>query len=242
MFPTIIGHRGMPYAAPENTMASFKAAIDSGADGLETDLHMTKDGELVLIHDVTLDRTTSGKGLVAEHSLKELKELSAGYWFNDQYKDEKIPSLRDFLEFTAGKNLLINIEIKNDKKSYPGIEKKLLEILKEYNISNNVLLSSFNYDSLLKIKELDSKIKTGILYLCRLVKPWELAIRLGADALHPFFYSLREKNIWGISKSGLQINPYTVNSPLLMKKMIDMGVTGIITDRCDILSSMKTAG
>jgi glycerophosphoryl diester phosphodiesterase len=239
MFPKIIGHRGIPHLAPENTMASFKLAVDKGADGLETDIQMTRDGELVLIHDETLDRTTNGTGLVLTHTLSELKALDAGSKFDPAFKDEKIPTLREFLEFAAGKDLLINIEIKSGVILYPGIEKKLIDLLHEFGLTKNVIISSYNHYALVTCKALDSSIKTGILYMAGLFNPWDYARTVGADALHPLFYSVRPETIGGMKESGLLINPYTVDSPRDLKNMIELGVDGIITNYCDVLYQMK---
>jgi glycerophosphoryl diester phosphodiesterase len=242
MFPTIIGHRGVPHLAPENTMASFEAAVKNGAEGLETDVQMTRDGELVLIHDETLDRTTDGSGFVAAHTLKELKSLDAGSRFNPAFKGERIPTLREFLEYVSGKGLLINIEIKSGIVLYPGIEQKLIDMLQSFGLGKNVIISSYNHYSLVTCKELDSTIKTGILYMAGLYNPWDYAKTVGADALHPLFYSVRPEIIGGMRNSGLLINPYTVDSPGDMKNMIALGVSGIITNYCDVLSKMKTGG
>ncbi len=242
MFPKIIGHRGIPHLAPENTMASFEAALVNGAEGLETDIQMTKDGELVLVHDEMLDRTTNGKGLVAMHTLKELQSLDAGSHFNAVFSNEKIPTLREFLAFVSGRDLLINIEIKSGVVLYPGIEQKLIEMLHEFNLTENVIISSFNHYSLVTCKEIDSSIKTGILYMAGLYNPWDYAKTVGADALHPLFYSVRPETIGGMLGSGLLINPFTVDNPGDMKNMIALGVSGIITNYCDVLFAMKTGG
>ena len=242
MFPKIIGHRGVPHLAPENTMASFKTAVANGAEGLETDVQMTKDGALVLIHDETLDRTTNGKGLVLNHTLKELKSLDAGSKFSPDFENERIPTLREFLEYVSDKDLLINIEIKSGVILYPGIEKKLIEMLHEYGLGESIILSSFNHYSLVTCKEIDSGIKTGILYMAGLYNPWDYAKAVGADALHPLFYSVRPETIGGLRDSGLLINPYTVDSPGDMKNMIALGVSGIITNYCDVLDQMKKGG
>jgi glycerophosphoryl diester phosphodiesterase len=242
MFPKIIGHRGIPHIAPENTMASFAAAVAAGADGLETDVQMTSDGELVLIHDETLDRTTNGKGLVVSHTLKELRELDAGSRFHESFKNERIPTFREFLEYVSTKDLLINIEIKSGVVLYPGIERKLIGMLHEYHMTQNVIISSFNHYSLMTCKEIDSGIKTGILYMCGMVNPWVYAKSIGADALHPLFYAVRTETVGGMLESGLLINPYTVDSPSDMKNMVSLGVTGIITNYCDVLKSMKDGG
>lgn len=240
MFPTIIGHRGIPHLAPENTMSSFKLALGKGADGLETDVQLTRDGELVLIHDELLERTTNGAGLVAAHTLKELRDLDAGGWFSPEFRGEKIPTLREFLEFVTGRDILVNIEIKSGVVLYPGIEQKLIDMLREYGVTKNVVLSSFNHYSLVACKEIDGAIKTGILYMCGMVDPWVYAKSINADALHPLFYSVRPETIGGMKDSGLLINPYTVDAPRDMKNMIGLGVDGIITNYCDVLSGIKS--
>ena len=242
MFPKIIGHRGIPHLTPENTMASFRAAVENGADGLETDVQMTKDGELVLIHDETLDRTTNGKGLVLTHTLSELKSLDTGSKFDPAFKNEKIPTLREFLEFVSGRDLLINIEIKSGVVLYPGIERKLIHMLHEFGLGHKTIISSFNHYALVTCKEIDSGIKTGILYMAGLYNPWDYAKTVHADALHPLFYSVRPETIGGMKASGLLIHPYTVDSPGDMKNMIALGASGIITNYCDVLSKMKAGG
>ncbi|SHI21599.1 glycerophosphoryl diester phosphodiesterase [Sporobacter termitidis DSM 10068] len=239
MFPAIIGHRGVPHLAPENTMASFKLALESGADGLETDVQMTKDGELVLIHDELLERTTDGTGLVATHTLGELRALDAGGWFSPEFKGERIPTLREFLEFVSGRDLLVNIEIKSGVVLYPGIEQELIALLRAYGVTENVIISSFNHYSLVACKEIDGAIKTGILYMCGMVNPWVYAKSIGADALHPLFYSVRSETIGGMKDSGLLINPYTVDAPRDMRNMIGLGVDSIITNYCDVLRRIK---
>jgi glycerophosphoryl diester phosphodiesterase len=223
-------------------MISFKTALEKGADGLETDIQMTKDGELVLIHDETLDRTTNGSGLVMMHTLAELKSLDAGGKFSPAFKSEKIPTLREFLEFVSGRDILVNIEIKSGVILYPGIEKKLIDMLHEFGLRDNIVISSFNHYSLVACKEIDAGLKTGILYMAGLYRPWDYAKTVGADALHPLFYSVRPETISGMRESGLFINPFTVDSPGDMKKMIALGVSGIITNHCDTLYQMKNEG
>jgi glycerophosphoryl diester phosphodiesterase len=238
MMPVIIGHRGIPSRMPENTMASFMAALGLGATGLETDVQMTKDGELVLIHDETVDRTTNGSGLVAGHTLSQLRALDAGGWFHERYAGEKIPLLSEFLAFAADKDILIDIEIKSGVVAYPGIEEKLIAMLHEYGVAHRTVLSSFNHYALLTCKQIDSTIKTGILYMCGLVDPWVYAGSIGADALHPLFYSVRPETIGGMRESGLDVYPFTVDAETDMKRLLALGVSGIITNRCDVLAGL----
>lgn len=238
-FPLIIGHRGAPKMAPENTLASFRTAMGLGVDGLETDVQKTSDGHLVLCHDETLDRTTNGRGLIKDYSLAELKKLSAGAWFAKEYEDEKIPTLRELLDLVHDRDLLINIEIKSGVVLYPDIEKDTIAMIHEYGIEHKVILSSFNHYSLVTCKEIDSSIKTGILYMAGLYEPWEYAKKIGADALHPFFYNIKPEIMEGIRKNKIMVNPFTVNSESEMKYMISMGVDGIITDYPDRLIKIK---
>lgn len=126
-----------------------------------------------------------------------------------------------------------NIEIKSGIVLYHDIEKKLIEMLHRYNLGKNVIILSFNHYSLVTCKQIDGSIKTGILYMERLVNPWDYAKGIGADALHPFFYTVRPETIVGMKQSGLIINPFTVDRHQEMKAMIDMGVNGIITNYPD---------
>jgi glycerophosphoryl diester phosphodiesterase len=240
MFPQIIGHRGFPYAAPENTMASYIAAVDAGADGLEIDLHMTADGEPVLIHDDTLDRTTNGLGPVAAHTLAELRKLSAGTAFGRQFPNARIPALREFLDYFAGLGLFLMMELKQGPAPNPGIEQKVIALLHEYQLPRSVILSSFSSATLETCKRIDPLIKTGILYKYRLVRPWNYAKSIGADCLCPQFRALLRSGAARVKQKGLLLYPFTVNHPRTMKRMIRCGVTGIITDRCDLLKKMKS--
>ncbi len=239
IFPKIIGHRGVPHLAPENTMASFKKAIDIGVDGIETDVQLSKDGEIVLCHDEKLDRTINCKGLLKDFTLEELKGLSAGAWFSKEYENEKIPTLRELLEFVHDKDILVNIEIKSGIIMYPNIEKLTIDMIHEYRMEHKVIISSFNHYSLLECKKIDSTIKTGVLYMSGLVEPWDYAKKIGAEALHPFFYNIRPEIMEGIKKNNIMVNPFTVNGEREMKYMIVMGVDGIITDYPDRLIKIK---
>lgn len=239
MFPKIIGHRGVPHLAPENTMASFKKAVELGAEGLETDVHKTKDGKLVLIHDEKLERTTDGSGLVGQYTLSELQEFSAGIRFSPEFKDERIPTLEEFLDFVSEKGVYINIELKTGVVEYPGLEQDVIDALHRYHMEGRVILSSFNHESLRTCKKIDSSVPTGILYMCGMVEPWIYAKRIGMDALHPLYLSIRPEMMESIRENGLQLNPWTVDEPEAMKAMIDIGVSGIITNYCDRLHDLK---
>lgn len=238
-FPKIIGHRGAPRLAPENTISSFESALKIGVDGIETDVQETSDGQLVICHDEMLNRTTDGKGLLKDHTLAELKCLSAGSWFSDEFKDERIPTLREFLNLVKDTGVFINLEIKSGVILYPDIEKLIIDMVHEYNMERRVILSNFNHYSLLTCKEIDNSIKTGALYMCGMVDPWIYAKRIGVDALHPFFYNVRPEIMGGIKENHLLVNPFTVDEESHMRYMISMGVNGIITNYPDKLLKIK---
>ena len=140
----IVGHRGVAALRPENTLVSFKYAIELGLDGIETDIHMSADGELVLIHDDTLERTSNGNGSVCDFTLKELKELDVGSWFSEEYAHQRIPTFREFLELVNGKELFLNVEIKDPREI---VIEKTLALLREYHIQKeNFVIASFHSD------------------------------------------------------------------------------------------------
>ncbi|SHK16758.1 glycerophosphoryl diester phosphodiesterase [Geosporobacter subterraneus DSM 17957] len=231
--PLIIGHRGASAYAPENTMASFKKALALGADGLEIDVQMSKDGHLVICHDERVDRTTDGTGAIQALTLKELQKLDAGSWFSKEFKGEKIPVLEDLLDCLRGRNILLNIELKNGIVLYEGLEEKILEALGIYRMEHCTVLSSFNHYSLLKIKGLNPRIKVGILYVAGMVRPWEYARSIGADGLHPIYYSVRPEIVAGAQTHQMPIYTYTVNEISDLEKIAGMEVAGIITDYPD---------
>ncbi|WP_073340419.1 glycerophosphodiester phosphodiesterase [Clostridium grantii] len=223
-------HRGASGNYPENTMLAFEKAIEMGATGIETDVQMTKDGELVILHDEQLNRTTNGNGLLKDYSLKEIKKLDAGSWFSQDYSSCTIPTLKEFLELTSKTKLKINLELKSNIIQYPNIEEKVIDMIYKYNMDNKVILSGFNHYSMVKCKEISSNIKTGLLYMSGLYKPETYIKYVVADALHPYFYALNQDIITGIQKSGIMINTFTVNDEKYMKFFASAKVDGIITN------------
>lgn len=129
-----IAHRGFSGNYPENTMLAFKKAVEAGCDGIETDLHMTRDGIIVICHDETIDRTTNGSGFINDYSYEELCKFDAGIKFGEEFEKEKIPAIDEFLDYVRDKSLLINLELKNDVIHYGELEKKVIEKVYEYNL------------------------------------------------------------------------------------------------------------
>jgi glycerophosphoryl diester phosphodiesterase len=231
-------HRGASAVCPENTMAAFRKSLELGATGIETDVQMTRDGGLVLIHDEELSRTTDGTGYVKDKTLREVLEADAGSWFGAEFKGERIPTLEDLLDLLQGQGTILNIELKNGIFLYPGMEEKVIAAVRGFNMSERVVLSSFNHYSLAYCKSLAPDILTGILYMEGLYRPWDYAASLKANALHAYHYAVLPEFVSEAAKHGIDYHPFTVNDPGRMKYLIEAGVSGIITDHPDLLAGL----
>jgi glycerophosphoryl diester phosphodiesterase len=232
--PVIIAHRGASKQAPENTMAAFRRALELGAGGIETDVHLSADGHLMVAHDEKVDRTSNGKGLIRDKTFDELRSLDFGSWFSPEFKDERIPELDELLQLVSGWNGLLNIEIKNGPVFYPGIEQAVASAVRKYKLTNRTIISSFNHYSLVEIRKIDPEIKTAPLYMAGLHEPWKYAHSIGSIAIHPLFYNIVPEVVKGCKLNNIMINPFTVDHPEQIKAMIRAGVDGIITNVPDI--------
>lgn len=234
-----IAHRGFSGKYPENTMIAFKKAVEVGCDGIETDVHITKDGVIVICHDEMLYRTTNGEGFIKDLTYNEIKKLDAGIKFGEEFKNTRIPNIDEFFNYMKNKNLLINIELKNGIIEYENLEKRIIEKVYEYKLKDRVILSSFNHYSMAKVKAIDSSIKTGLLYAANLYKVHEYAQKVKADAVHPYFPTvMKEDIVKEIKNNNLAINTYTVNEKKYMKALVELGVDGVITNYPDTLSKL----
>ncbi|WP_326497923.1 glycerophosphodiester phosphodiesterase [Clostridium sp. ZS2-4] len=234
-------HRGASAYYPENTMLAFEKALELGATGIETDVQMTKDGVLILMHDELVNRTTTGRGFIKNYTYKEIRKLDAGSWFRGDFKNIKVPSLDELMDLLMDKNIQLNIELKNNIILYEELEEKVIQKIYKYNMQNKVIISSFNHYALEKCKEISPEIKIGLLYIAGLYEPEKYAKRLGAEALHPYFYAVNnDEIIKNIKKTGLMLNPYTVDEESYMKFFVDHGVDGIITNYPDKLNKILT--
>lgn len=234
-------HRGASAVCPENTMAAFRKSLELGATGIETDVQMTRDGGLVLIHDERLDRTSNGKGYLKDHTLAEVRKLDAGSWFGPDFKDEPFPTLEELLDLLKERDTVLNIELKNGVFFYPGMEEKVIAAVRKYGMDDRVILSSFNHYSLASCKTLAPEIRTGILYSEGLYRPWDYAASLPADALHAYLPTVLPEFVSEAAQHGIAYHPWTVNDPKQMKALIEMQVAGIITDYPDVLAGLLAA-
>lgn len=226
-------HRGASGYCPENTMAAFVKAIELGSHGIETDVQMACDGELVLIHDEAVDRTTDGSGYVKDYAYAALSMLDAGSWFSSDFRNERIPKAEELIILAKKYNILINFEIKNSVVNYPGIEDKLVSLISKYDMTDKIILSSFNHYSMVYCKNKYPNIKTALLYSDILYKPSSYCNFVGADAIHPYFKNIDKEIINEAHNKGLLVNVYTVNETSDIKRLLDWGVDGIITNYPD---------
>ena len=178
----VMAHRGFSSKAPENTMSAFIQALEAGAEGIELDVHLTGDGEVVVIHDHTLERTTSGSGPVSEMTLAEVQRFDAGAWFSQEFAGEKVPSLREVLELVKEHNVLLNVETKA-ALGYEQLNDKVALLLDEYALWEKTIISSFNHYALVHMKQIRPQARTGILYNCGLVNPWDYAKSIAAHCI-----------------------------------------------------------
>lgn len=228
--PLIIAHRGASAVAPENTLAAFELAHQASADGIELDVMLCKDNQLVVIHDDTVDRTTNGSGRVRDMTYAELKELDAGSHYSADFVGEKIPLLSQVCEL-FGKKLLINVELKNYATPFDDLTAKVIELTEKFNIVDSVLLSSFNPINLIKARKINKKISLGLLtYPGKSGKILRgcLARLLPYDAMHPYFSDTDTDLVQHMHKINRRVNVWTVDDPAELLRLKMLGVDAII--------------
>lgn len=238
--PLVYAHRGARDVAPENTLAAFRAAVQAGADGVECDVSRCATGEIVILHDETLDRTTNGRGLLAQTPYQVLRELDAGVWFSPRYAGEKLPLLIELLDF-AGSSLRLNIEIKGTGERDDGLEAEIARLLTARGQIPTTIISSFNPWALKRMNAADPAIACALLYSSDSpTYPLVPALidRLHLRALHPEYTLVDEEYISWAHHLGYSINVWTVNKQEDMLRMIQLGVDGIITDHPALLRSL----
>jgi glycerophosphoryl diester phosphodiesterase len=224
-----VGHRGARGHAPENTMASFQKGADMGVDAVETDVQLSKDGEVVLIHDYTVDRTTDGRGFVKDMTLAELKKLDAGSWYDPTYAGERIPILADLLVW-AKDRVGVALEIKNGPIYYPGIAEKTTRLVRQHGMERQVILISFDHLVLREAKQIAPEIATGILYVGGLADAVAAARAALADSLNPHWAYVTPELVRTAHAAGLAISPWNPDDPATLRMLSDMGVDSAGTD------------
>lgn len=230
-------HRGFKSKFPENTMIAFKEAVKVGAQGIEFDVHLTKDGQVVIIHDERLDRTTDGTGRIMDYNLNELKNYNAAKG-QPNIGFQGIPTLEEYILFIKDYDIITNCELKTGVYWYKNIEEKVYELFKKHSLLDRLIISSFNHKSILKMKALDSKIPCGLLIDSWLDKPWEYVKKLGCEYYHPSCYAVDKEMVDKLHEHNIGINVWFGVEPYDYKKIYALGVDGLITDHPDKIKSI----
>lgn len=240
--PAIIAHRGGCAYAPENTLAAFKKAAEQGADGIELDVRLSADGEVVVFHDADLDRTTNATGAVNSYPLAALKEFDAGSWFSDEFAGEKIPTLREVLDL-VGDEMLINIELKGPVMLSSRLPEKVAGVVTDSGGRKDIIFSSFNPWLLRHVGRLLPGSKLGMLlppgaaaivakvFSYFVLKPW---------SYHPHHSFVTPSFVRFANQFKRPILAYTVNKSADLRRLCGLGIYGIITD--DPLKAMTVRG
>ncbi|MGK2905576.1 MAG: glycerophosphodiester phosphodiesterase [Desulfuromonadales bacterium] len=222
--PFLWAHRGASCCSPENTMTAFAAAVESGADGLELDIHLSRDGIPVIIHDETLERTTNGRGLVAGKTWRQLQQFEAGGWFSAEFAGESIPSLEEVLQ-TFGGQLKLNLELKEFRAGMA-----VLDLLSLYP-SAEIVVSSFNVDLLKSLRSVKGDLPLAVLFDSG---NWRHAVRVSKDlsacAFHPMASLVTRPMIAACRQAGLSVSVWTVDRASVAKSLVRAGISGLFTN------------
>jgi glycerophosphoryl diester phosphodiesterase len=229
--PVVIAHRGNSAHAPENTLAAFVSAAEKGADAIEFDVKLTSDGQVIVLHDPSVDRTTNGTGKVAQISLSALQALDAGAWFSDQFRGERVPTLAEVLE-SVGRRLHLNIELTNYSTPGDDLVPRVVELVRKHGLEERVLFSSFFVKNLTKARKLLPAVARALLVLPGTLGIIGRSISWRGDyfALHPNLASMSSRLVDRVHAGGKRVQVWTVNTEMDQARMTSLGVDGIITD------------
>lgn len=237
----IFGHRGAKAYFPENTLMSFQKAMEMGADGLELDIHYSKDGQIVVFHDFTLERMTGASGNIFDFTLAELEDLTVTEFGHT----EEIPTLEAVLqtikdyEEESDREILLNIEFKAGSAVYPGIEERTVALCEKYLKRSQLIYSSFDHYALKAIKAISPDIQTGVLTTAVMVDPWEYVRKLQADFYHPYYMTLFGESLKAFAEERIMLNTYTVNDVQVAEKLMQAGIYSLITDTPDVMLEVR---
>ena len=232
----IFAHRGFSGYYPENTMLAFqKVAEETVADGIELDIQLTKDGEIVIMHDEMLDRTTNGSGWLKDHTLEELKMLSVGVNVKGFFPRQTIPTLREYFTWLKTTKLITNIELKTSYFEYEGIEEKLIAMVKEFGLEDQIWYSSFNHYTVARIKKLMPEAKCGLLTDTWLMNIGEYAASQGAASVNARTYFCAKEGVAAdLHAHNIALQAWTPNDAEMMQELVGAGVDVLITNYPDI--------
>lgn len=234
----LLAHRGFSGKYPENSPLAFRmTAEETAADGIESDVHMTRDGKLVIFHDDEVSRTSNGHGYIRDMTYDELHALDIGAWKDPAFAGEHIWTLEQLLDFCRQTGLVLNLELKNGDVFYPGLEQRVCDLLRERRMQEQVFVSSFNHHSMGIFKQLCPEVETGLLYSSPLLDTLDYAKRSGANNMHPRFavLSYQPELMDGLHAMGMKVNTWTVDEEDDIRDMLSRGADGIISNWPDRL-------
>ncbi|WP_028402056.1 glycerophosphodiester phosphodiesterase [Ectobacillus panaciterrae] len=226
----IYAHRGVPSLYPENTMIAFQEAVRMKCNGIELDVQLTKDDVPVVIHDETLERTTNGTGWVKDYTYEELCTFNASYKYREELGHCPIPTLEEVCQLIQGEPIILNIELKNEIIMYPQLEEKVYDMIRSFNIQDQVVVSSFNHESLKYFHSIAKDVQTAVLTEKPIENVVEYIKGLGASGYHPDFSILTKELAAELNANDIAIRPYTVNDPKVAQQLRDWGISAIVTD------------
>lgn len=235
----IFAHRGYSFEYPENTMLAFKKCLEKGAKAIELDIHKTKDGKIVVMHDEDIERTLKGKGLIKDYTLEELRKFNCK---NIKFRDNdlcKIPILEEVINLIEDKDIFLNIEAKTDVIDYK-LEKDTLDIINKYNVRDKVLISSFNHECIKRFKEIQKDIKYANLYGDKSINSKDLTNKIKDLELYSINIDVElatKELVQNAHNNNIKVFVYTVNSIEVAKKLMEYGVDGIFTDCIELIKS-----
>ena len=231
-------HRGASAYAPENTLEAFELAVKMHAEGVELDVHLSRDGELMVGHDETVNRCSNGTGKINEMTCAQLKELDFGVHF-PEYRGAKMPTLEEVYKLLKPTGLFINIEIKSLPNIYEGIEQKLDDLATAMGMQDHIIYSSFDHYTLVNMRAIIPKVPLGILYSHGEYEPWKYAASIGVNALHPHYASLKRPVVPGSQAAGIAVHPWTVDDEGVLELMYRMGVEAVISNKPDVALAVR---
>ncbi|EON73824.1 glycerophosphodiester phosphodiesterase [Lysinibacillus sphaericus] len=226
----IFAHRGVSSHYPENTSAAFYAASKLPIAGIELDVHLTADGEVVVIHDETIDRTSNGTGYVKDYTLQQLRAFDFGSWFSDECRGESILKLGEVLELFAGTHHRINIELKTDVFPYDGIEPLVIKEVASYQMTERVIISSFNHESIQIVSQIAPYIETAALFAEILIDFTTYTAQIPTNAIHVSLPTAFRKSVGLALEKGAIVRAYTVNDIDIALQLQQLGIDAIFTD------------
>jgi len=230
--PVIFAHRGASAHAPENTLAAFELAYAQGADAIELDAKLSADGHVIVIHDLTVDRTTGAHGRVKDMKLADLRVLDAGSFFSANFRGEKVPLLEEVFE-TLGQKLFINVELTNYSTPRDHLVESVCMLVKRFNLQKRILFSSFFASNLLRAHSYLPEVPCGLLAYGGVIGAWARSFGFAFGnyaALHPYLRDVTQQQVARVHRLNRRLHVWTVNAEQDLRRLMEWQVDGVFTD------------